>query len=399
MHCMENARARASKLAERHRDDRSRRSQVIRQLMLLVGAGVVVAAGAQPAAAAGWSIQPVQLPKHPASTDLIGVSCTSTRDCIAVGDATVLSSGNNIPLVEHWNGTTWSIERTPVPPLSDGGGALLSVSCSSSSACMAVGYFGDQAGPMAERWNGSSWSLQRPPDPVYAYEFNDVSCMSDTECVAVGAGDAPVVERWNGHWWSVANAHSGYTQALGGGLLGVSCPSQTMCATVGANDVGLCSDAYAYGSGYTDYYVPVLGLWTSGRWSLRQHPNIACSGTGDASGGNGLDAVSCTSPTACTAVGSQVYRWNGSQWSVKPTPGGDELNGVSCLSENDCTAVGSAFYTWNGRGWSTATIPWPAHADPGTLVSVSCVSPGSCVAVGDYQNAAGRDFPLIESER
>jgi hypothetical protein len=95
---MDNARLRASKPAERRRDDRARRSQVIRQLTLLVGAGLVVAAGAQPAAAAGWSIQPVPLPAHSGDSSLSGVSCTSSNACIAVG-----SSAWNGPLAERWN--------------------------------------------------------------------------------------------------------------------------------------------------------------------------------------------------------------------------------------------------------------------------------------------------------
>jgi hypothetical protein len=151
------ARPRASKLVERCRDDGSRRSRAARQMMLLVGAGVVAAVGAQSAAAADWSIQPVLLPLRPASTELSGVSCLSTSDCIAVGVANVNATG---PLVEHWNGTSWSIERTPIPPLNDGGGALSGVSCTSSSACTAVGSFGSGDGPLAERRDGRGWSVQ-----------------------------------------------------------------------------------------------------------------------------------------------------------------------------------------------------------------------------------------------
>jgi hypothetical protein len=259
---------------------------------------------------------------------------------------------------------------------------------------MAVGSFGSEEGPLAERWNGSSWSLQRPPDPDYAWDFDGVSCVSSTECVAVGGGEEPIAERWDGRQWSVQTTHFG--EALSSGLLGVSCPSRTACAAVGADDVGLCSDDY--GSDYSDYYVEVFGLWTSGRWALRPHPNIPCSGSGDDGGGDGLAAVSCTSPTACTAVGSEIYRWNGSRWSIQPGGiGTDVLSGVSCTSPDACTAVGSHIYTWNGHDWSSLPIPWPAHAAAATLNSVSCVSPDSCVAVGTYANRAGRNFPLVES--
>ncbi len=363
--------------------------------MLLVGAGVVVAVGAQSAAAADWSIQPVPLPQRPASTELSGVSCLSTSDCIAVGVAYVNATGNSIPVVEHWNGTSWSIERTPIPLLNDGGGALSGVSCVSSSACIAVGSFGPEGSPLAERWNGSSWSLQHPPDPDYAWDFDAVSCVSTTECVAVGGGEEPIAERWDGREWSVQTTHFS-DDTLSSGLLGVSCPSRTTCAAVGADDVGLCSDEY--GSDYSDYYVQVFGLWRPGRWSLHPHPNIACSNSNDEGGGDGLAAVSCASPTACTAVGSEIYRWNGSRWSIQPAGiGTDVLAGVSCTSPDACTAVGSDIDTWNGHDWSSLPVPSPTHAVDAKLNSVSCVSTDSCVAVGTYANRAGQYFPLVES--
>jgi len=397
VHCRNSARARASKLAAaRRRDYGSRRSRVARQLKLLVGAGVVAAVGAQSAAAAGWSIQPVPLPQRPASTELTGVSCPSTDDCIAVGVADLNATGNYIPLVEHWNGASWSIERTPIPPLDEGGGALSSVSCTSSSACMAAGSFGPGDGPLAERWNGSSWSLQRPPDPVGAYGFDGISCASSTDCIAVGGGDKPLAERWDGRRWSVQTTH--FSDALSSGLLGVSCPSSTACAAVGADDVGLCSDSYDYGSGYSDYYLEVFGLWKAGRWSIRPHPNIACSRSGDEGGGNGMAAVSCTSPTACTAVGSEIYRWNGSHWTVQPeVVPTDVLLGVSCSASDECTAVGSGIDTWDGHDWWSVPMASPAHASATTLNSVSCVSPDTCVAVGTYANRADQNFPLAES--
>ena len=81
MHRRNKARARASKPAEG-------RVRVVGRMMLLLGAGVLVAAGAQSAAAASWAVQPAPLPPRPANTFLSGVSCTSMRDCVAVGGQT-----------------------------------------------------------------------------------------------------------------------------------------------------------------------------------------------------------------------------------------------------------------------------------------------------------------------
>lgn len=369
---------------------RARASKPVRQLMLLVGAGVVAAAAAPSAAEAGWSIQPAPRPAHAGDTELFGVSCTSTRDCMAVGQSVVASTGNAIPLVEHWNGSRWSIQPTPIRTANDWQGALTDVSCSSSTACMAVGAFDTDnwSGPLAERWNGSSWSLQRIPQSIGAEEFFGVSCASSTGCIAVGGGQASFAQRWDGKRWSFENIRFGDLQGRANELTDVSCPSRGTCAAVGTDDIGLCGDDYS------DYLVPVLGLWRSGRWSLRRHPNLGCSNT--YIGENELNALSCTSTTACTAVGTAVYRWDGHHWSIQPAAnGGDELLGVSCTSRNACTAVGSRGYTWNGHGWSSQPISSPSGTT-GELYSVSCTSPGSCVAVGKDENHAGWDSLLIE---
>lgn len=83
MNRRDHARARASSLAEgRQRgrigtsrmELRTARSRVLRQVVLLVGVGVVAAAGAQSAVATGWSIQRIPNPAHSSDTELNGVS-------------------------------------------------------------------------------------------------------------------------------------------------------------------------------------------------------------------------------------------------------------------------------------------------------------------------------------
>ncbi len=44
---------------------------------------------------------------------LNGVSCTSPSSCMAVGEFTGI--GNEMTLAEAWNGTSWSVVKTPRP--------------------------------------------------------------------------------------------------------------------------------------------------------------------------------------------------------------------------------------------------------------------------------------------
>jgi hypothetical protein len=377
---------------------RARASKVVRQLTLLVGAGVVVAAVAESAAAAsGWSVQPVPRPAHSGDTELSGVSCTSSRDCMAVGQSVQPSTVEPIPLVEHWNGSSWSIQRTPIQTASGWAGSLSGVSCTSSGVCVAVGSSWSNAegmGPLAERWNGSAWSIQRTPRPWDAQMLDGVSCTSSRACIAVGNGQESFAERWDGNRWSVENVRFGDPLGRANALMGVSCPSSDACAAVGWDDIGLCADEYE-----SDYVAPVLGFWQSGRWSLRRNPGLRCSSGEDNGGGNWLNAVSCTSPTACTAVGSEVAWWDGRRWSAQSAPIAiHALSAVSCTSKDACTAVGSDIDTWNGRQWSSLPVPRPGPNEIGALSGVSCTSQASCVAVGNYAHKAGEYHPLIESE-
>jgi hypothetical protein len=81
-----------------------------------------------------------------------------------------------------------------------------------------------------------------------------------------------------------------------------------------------------------------------------------------------LESVSCTTFTACTAVGqvdgtgqlvTLAERWNGTAWAIQHTPnptsatGGanGELDALSCAAPTTCTAVG-----YYGNGYLSRTL-------------------------------------------
>ncbi|MBV8915957.1 MAG: hypothetical protein JOZ05_23315, partial [Acetobacteraceae bacterium] len=107
-------------------------------------------------------------------------------------------------------GPSWSITPTPNP--SGATGVLRAVSCTAANACTAVGTstaFGHPLQALAESWNGTSWTIQ-PTNPAFTSSdtlFNGVSCTSASACLAVGqvAGFA-ISERWNGKTWNLMPA-------------------------------------------------------------------------------------------------------------------------------------------------------------------------------------------------
>jgi len=352
-----------------------------------------------------WSI--VASPSRAGTSGLAGVSCLSASSCTAVGSGSTSATAASKTLVETWNGTTWSIVASPNNTTGKPN-YLTAVSCVTASFCVA-------GGSQAESWNGSTWSIVSGLG-TYAggAGLGGVSCLSASSCLVAGWNrDAetvqhPVAYSWDGTTWSAVPVpqHQVFTDALSG----VSCPSASFCAAVGSN-----TDSLPGGMPRT-----LAESWNGSTWSAVPSPNHFQSGTENYSM---LDAVSCLSASSCTAVGTWytaektpqtlVESWNGSKWSLMPSPdaGGTSdtnlLAGVSCVSASSCTAVGSYYpsifnqqakplvESWNGAKWSV--VPSPVDGSASSLAAVSCVSASSCTAVGSFIGTEDEPQPLVES--
>jgi hypothetical protein len=317
------------------------------------------------------------------------------------------NDGLPLALVERWDGTGWKIEGAADPSHATPGHAtpsvLSGISCTSPRACEAVGAFANAAGanqPLAERWNGTSWTLQSVPKPTGASsaQLSQVSCFSATVCMAVGP--AGLAERWDGHIWTVTPTPTiGGSKNGGGGakgqLYGVSCTSRSACTAVGALPS-------------TTGQSTVAERWNGHIWQNQSTPTAGPSAQ--------LLGVSCTRANACTSVGSSTTSdtgqqalaegWNGTKRALERVTGPpntlSSLIGVSCTSATACTAVGTSSITTtstlaeglNGTTWTIETTPNPAGATSSGLFGVSCAT--GCTAVGASQNAGGASTPLAE---
>ncbi len=305
-----------------------------------------------------WQVQsipnPIGLTGTQDSSVIAGVSCTSATACIAVGSAYDQVEGIHGIFAEAWDGSGWQLQTIPSPVTT---ASLTAVSCTSATACIAVGYYdtidtGAQV-TLAEVWNGSSWQVQSTPDPTGATssQLSGVSCSSATACIAVGdyndsaGNEVTLAERWDGSSWQLQSTPNP-TGATSSALNGVSCPSAKSCTAVGS-----------YVNPRTDTQVTLAERWSGSRWHMRRPPNP----TGATS--SALNGVSCTSAKSCTAVGSYVNSagadvmvaegWDGSSWQLQSTPNpigatSSALSGVSCTSAKSCTAVGTSAASLGG---------------------------------------------------
>jgi hypothetical protein len=132
--------------------------------------------------------------------------------------------------------------------------------------------------------------------------------------------------------------------------------------------------------------------------------------------------VSCPADRFCLGVGWYIpsdgikrplaERWDGSAWHVMfplvPSPApASVLQAVSCVSPSSCLAVGDTNTSgdhgpvfgklfaekWNGSTWRMVPIADPGRA---TLAKVSCASARSCFAVGYRTTVTGADRAISE---
>jgi RHS repeat-associated protein len=304
---------------------------------------------------------------------------------------------------------------------------LAAVVCPSATVCEAVGFYADPKGNqegLIESLSGATWIPTRAPLPAGAgsspsAELNAISCSSVSACVAVGSYlDASgyqtgMIDTLSGGSWSsteaILPAGGAHKPPPSAGLEAVACSSANACVTVGE---------------YTDQSSQQEGLietLSGGAWNATKAP--LPTGVGASTPVN-LLAVACPSAGACFAVGhysdqnfySQgvIETLSGGTWTPTQSPlpsGGNGANllAILCLAANSCLAAGSyGDASANGQGlleaqaggiWGATEAPLPADAnsDPyATLLAVACASPGACLAVGDYVGSNSHGVNLQE---
>jgi hypothetical protein len=288
-----------------------------------------------------YTNKPGALPSGATSASFSGVSCTSTTNCVAVGSSIGSTSKT---LAERWNGMTWTILSTPNPS-SSSATYLNGVSCVSATDCTAVGYWdgpalnGTYRRALIEHFNGSAWSIAqgRSRPGVGESILTSVSCTAANACQATGRSSDgnSLAEHWNGTMWSIDSTPGGTN--LAATLAGVSCKSATACVAVGS--MRQCSQPICQAK-------PLAVKWSGSSWVQTANPQIP-----DGLTAGSLAGVSCVAANSCDAVGARssgkllIEHWNGAAWSIMASPTrfgspSNFLGGVSCFDANHCDTAG-----------------------------------------------------------
>jgi hypothetical protein len=190
------------------------------------------------------AVRPAKAP--PPANQLYGVSCPSANDCVALGineNAADTAKGGGA-LIQTWNGKTWTRMSFQPPASAKDDADLIGVSCTAAKNCVAVGVGGDGATAACSRspssgtarpgavgfidadfndgghtgkaastsWNGKTWTATSGPAPGKgkASLFSEVSCPAAGGCAAVGQlgpynsdEGSGLAGSWNGKSWKL----------------------------------------------------------------------------------------------------------------------------------------------------------------------------------------------------
>jgi hypothetical protein len=366
------------------------KARVLACVMALAASSLLFAPGSSQARTAPWTAVP-----SPNATSgnnvLAGVSSVSAGDVWAVGQAED-ANGNGQALIEHWNGTAWSVVPNPTILESN----LRGVAAVSAADVWAVGSSltrasGQQA--LIEHWNGVRWTRVKSPVTGPGTVLNAVTVVSRTNIWAVGeflAGGATaqtLTEHWDGSAWSVVPSPDAGTQ--NNLLIGVAAVSST--------------DVWAVGDflNASNVFQTLTENWNGSSWTIVPSPSQPGTEAG-------LNAVATASDGRYIwAVGESgshplIEQWNGTSWVVVHSPtragtGANILSGIAIVNGSEAWAVGQSqdvntgasstlIEQWNGVSWSIVASPNPAAASALTGATADPAS-GQVWAVG-FDSAA-----------
>jgi hypothetical protein len=356
-----------------------------------------LATGLGPAAvasAAACQVNGSPQPVSPVSDSrLAGVAMITSCDAWGVGTQRVSGAGSM--LIEHFDGTAWTVVSPPAQVTS--GGALASASAVSTSNVYAAGstFVNSVPAPVIVHWNGTAWAAETLPSSldgqegqllsINAVSANDVWAVGETNVTTGSPVHVPLILHWNGTAWTrppVPQIGNPGDDVL---LEGVSGSSGR--------------DAWAVGDriGTPQGTVPFILRWDGVRWTQARFR---------ARGDSELASVSATGPNSAWAVGAiqvsdtsdqaLILHWNGVSWrpvrglgSVGVADSVTSLTGVAASSRSSAFAVGvtgtvispqTLMLRWNGNRWTPVATGNPGFSN--VLGGVATTSPHDAWAVG-----------------
>ncbi|WP_026422130.1 hypothetical protein [Actinokineospora inagensis] len=327
-------------------------------------AATAVLASTALAATGPWTVVPSANSTTVTDTELRAVSMVDNTHGFAVGDA------DGKAVVESWNGSSWDLVSQ------DSSGFLNGVAALSATDAWAVGttYTGGTQRTLIEHFNGTNWTVVPSPNNGVNSALNAVAARAANDVWAVGQDGVneskPIIEHWDGTSWTLVQG----VQAPKNGiefLKGVTITSDGTVWAVGTVGKSLAPEGFRL--------TAFIERLTGGTWQ-----SVPVPATNPSSSAN-LNAISATSATdvwAVGAVGSQALaeHWNGTAWTIVPTPTvsgkSTVLKGVKAIAPNNAWFIGDqslATISALSNGTTTTFLPTPTGTQRGDLSGIAAV--------------------------
>ena len=210
------------------------------------------------------------------SNFLNGVVALARNNVWAVGGSDNFNSSAAQTLIEHWDGTQWSVIASPTPTAGSNG--LNGVAATSAKNIWAVGSQADSSNTshtLIEHWDGTQWSIVTSPNLSPGLStLNSVTTLSAKNAWAVGTGSAEtqtLIEHWDGTQWSIVTSPNSVRSmnvipntGAGGSIVltSVAAVSASNIWTVGNNSLNTSSPP-----------ATVIEHWNGTHWSIVSNPN------------------------------------------------------------------------------------------------------------------------------
>jgi hypothetical protein len=242
---------------------------------------------------------------------------------------------------------------------------------------------------LTEHWNGTRWSLVRSPNATSGYNLlNGVAVVAANDVWTVGQAAngstySTLVEHWNGVAWSIVPSpnvagNSNILEAI---------------SVVSANDIW--AVGYSQDANFNTFTLTLH--WNGTTWTIIPSPTVDLDilfGV-DAIATNDVWAVGRSRPGGYGEDRTLTIHWDGASWSVVPSPNGsgidNDLFGVAMVASNDVWAVGNngslATLTihWDGASWSIVPTPdFDPNATNQVLIGIVALSSTNIWTAGQY---------------
>src|SRR6266702_849258 len=274
------------------------------------------------------------------NNQVTALSAVSTNDVWATGSFTIPGTQTSNGLIQHWDGSRWSIIPSPNAGTQDN--FLEGVVAISTSNVWAVGLGinGSGGSTLILHWNGTQWNVVPSPNPGSTfYSLGEARAVSANDIWSVGQAVnnngvfKTLIEHWNGTKWNIVPSPN----------VGSNNNFLNSVTTVSANNVW----AVGTSTNNSKNDRTLTMHWDGSQWSVVNSPNVG-------SQTNDLFEVAAASANDIWTVGryinnknvsqTLIQHWDGSKWSIVPSPnfdlGNNILQGLTVISTNDVWAVG-----------------------------------------------------------